>query len=533
MFSFGQILASLGSSLGDRPALIHGDQIISWAEFDRQTNALAHAFLSAGAVAGDRVAHLMRNSPAYTQTMGATFKARLVHVNVNYRYTGEELLYILNDSGATVAVFDAEFAPVVDSIRDRLPGVRLWLQVGGVAPGWARSFASALSGPGNPIDADYKPDDMLFLYTGGTTGMPKGVMWDQGVLWLAMSGALVEPGAPLPQTIDELMALLHGLEKGPSALVLPPLMHGTGLVGALSTLLRGGTVITATSVNFDAVEALHMSEKYNPDVIVIVGDAFARPLLRALDAGQGRLGNITSMLSSGTMWSPEVKAGLLRHCPTMICADGYGSSEGLGYGMSMSAADNPDAPTRFVHDGNTVLIDVNEDSGAMKVVDGVGARGRVARSLLLPRGYWNDPEKTARTFITIDGKRYTMPGDWGIRNEDGSITLLGRGSQCINSGGEKIFPEEVEETLKTHPAIEDALVFGIPDEKWGQAVSAVVEAVADVSEAELIEHVRQHLAAYKAPKKIVTVAKVPRAPNGKARYDEARRLFAAATPVPA
>lgn len=528
MFSFGQILVALGDSLGDRPALIHGDQIVSWAEYNRQTNALGQAFLDAGAVAGDRVAHLMRNSPAYMLTAGACFKARLVHVNVNYRYTGEELFYILDDSESAVVVFDAEFAEILEPLRARLPSVRLWLQVGEVPPPWAQSFAAACDGPGQTIEADHKPDDMLFIYTGGTTGMPKGVMWDQGVMWTAFGGGAIEPDGPMPDTIEALMQIIHALPAGPKTLVLPPIMHGTGLVGALTSILLGGTVITATAPGFDPEEALQMVEKYKPDSIVIVGDAFARPLLRALDAGKGRLDGIARILSSGTMWSPEVKAGLLAHNPAMICADGYGSSEGLGYGMSMTGADEAGTATRFVHDGQTVLLDIDEETGRMTRITRPGESGRVARSSLLPRGYWKDPVKTASTFITYDGVRYTMPGDWGVLEEDGSITLLGRGSQCINSGGEKIFPEEVEETLKTHAAIEDALVFGVADEKWGQAVSAVVEATAPVSEADLIAHVRAHLAAYKAPKRLVIVDKVPRAPNGKADYATARELFAAA-----
>ncbi len=528
MFSFGRILAALGGSLGDRPALIHGDTVVSWAEYDRQTNALAQAFLSAGAAAGDRVAHLMRNSPAYSLTLGASFKARMVHVNVNYRYTGAELLHILQDSDSAIVVFDAEFADTLANLRAQLPDVRLWLQVGGVPPPWAQNFETAASGAATPVQAEHKSDDLLLLYTGGTTGMPKGVMWDQGILWEALGGGAPEPGAPMPATVDKLLAQINAAETGRKILILPPLMHGTGLVSAINTLMVGGTVITTTSENFDPVEALQLAEKYNPEILVIVGDAFARPLLRALDAGRGRLGQVGTMLSSGTMWSPEVKAGLIGHCPGLICADSYGSSEGIGYGVAMAASGTENIPARFVHDGRTTLIDVDEDSGETRLIRHPGQAGRVARSGPLPRGYWKDPEKSARTFVTVDGQRYTMPGDWGVLEPDGSITLLGRGSQCINSGGEKIFPEEVEEILKTHPAIEDALVFGVADEKWGQAVTAVVEALRNVPEAELVAHVRQYLAAYKAPKRIVTVAKVPRAPNGKARYDEARRLFEAA-----
>jgi 3-oxocholest-4-en-26-oate---CoA ligase len=526
MFSFGRILSALGGRLGETPALIHGDEVVDWASFDRRTNALARAFQSAGAQPGDRVAHLMRNSPAYLLTTGAAFKARMVHVNVNYRYTGEELAYILDNSDSAVVVFDAEFADILETLRPRLSGVKLWLQVGGTPPQWAQDFDTVSTGPADPVEADHSPEDMLFIYTGGTTGMPKGVMWDQGALWSVLGGGAPFPGMPAPETLDAHVAAVLGGQVRRKLLALPPLMHGTGLLMGIYALGLGGTVITTTGRGFEPAEALRLSERHNPDITVIVGDAFARPLLRAIEDGKGGLGQTGMMLSSGTMWSPEIKAALIAHCPTMICFDAYGSSEGLGYGASVSTAAEPQAPTRFHHDPNTILVDLDEATGHMQVITEPGVPGRVARTGLLPRGYWKDAEKSARTFVEVDGKRYTMPGDFGIMDPDGAILLLGRGSQCINSGGEKIFPEEVEEALKTHPAIEDALVFGVADEKWGQAVTAIVAARSPVSEDELIQHVRARLAAYKAPKRVVSVPACPRGPNGKADYETARTLVA-------
>jgi fatty-acyl-CoA synthase len=533
MFSFGQVLSALGPRLGDAPALIHGDEAVSWAEFDRRSNALARAFTAAGAAPGDRVAHLMRNSPAYLLTTAAAFKARMVHVNVNYRYTGEELAYILDNSDAAVVVYDAEFAGVLDGLRARLPGVKLWLQVGGTPPVWAQDFDAVSNGEGAPVEAEHAPDDMFFIYTGGTTGMPKGVMWDQGALWSVLGGGAPMPGLPAPETLDAHVAAVLSGDARRKVLALPPLMHGTGLLMGIYALGLGGTVITTASRNFVAAEALKLSERHNPDVLVIVGDAFARPLLRAIEGGEGRLGQVGMMISSGTMWSPEIKAALLGHCPTMLCFDSYGSSEGLGYGASISTAENASAPTRFMHDPATVLVDVDEETGAMRIITEPGVPGRVARTGLIPRGYWKDPEKSARTFVTIGGQRYTMPGDFGVLEPDGALLLLGRGSQCINSGGEKIFPEEVEEALKTHPSVEDALVFGVPDETWGQAVTAVVETREGTTEAELIAHVKRALAAYKAPKRIVFAAACPRAPNGKADYEGARALAREAASIQA
>ncbi len=527
MQSFGAVYRAVGAAMaeemGDEPALVHGDEVIDWRTFDQRTDALAAAFLESGARPGDRVAHLMRNSPAYLLTTGAAFKARMVHVNVNYRYTGPELLYILANSDSSVVVFDAEFADVLDGLRAELPNVRLWLQVGGTTAPFAQDFeAAATSGARAPSMA-HDPADLLFIYTGGTTGLPKGVMWEQSVLWQLLGAGAPLPGMPGPATLDEHVARILAGQPRRRLLALPPLMHGTGLLMGIYALALGGMVITSAGRGFDPREALALSARHQPDVIVIVGDAFARPLLRAIEAGEGTLGQPGMMISSGTMWSPEVKAGLIAHCPGMICYDAFGSSEGLGLGAAISTAAAPAAPTRFAHDGDTMLIDEDD-----RPIAEAGVPGRVARAGLLPLGYWRDAKKTAQTFRMVNGQRCSVPGDWGVLDADGFITLLGRGSQCINSGGEKIFPEEVEEALKTHPAVEDALVFGVADERWGQAVTAVVETAAPVDADELKRHVRDHLAAYKAPKRIVFAPRCPRAPNGKADYAAARALAEAA-----
>lgn len=516
-FSFGAIFDAVARGVEpERPALSHDGVRRSWGDLAARSESLAAGFLAAGAVAGDRVAHLMRNGPAYCETLAATFRSRLVHVNVNYRYTGEELLYILDNSDAAVVVFDTEFAEVLGSLRDRLPA-KLWVQVGGETAPFATDFDTLASAGHVLAPQDYQPTDMLFIYTGGTTGLPKGVMWDQGALWGLMGyGAPSAAEAP-PDTIAEHVDNVRAGKGRQKALVLPPLMHGTGLIIAMGTLSKGGTVVTLPG-NFDPALAVTVCRDEACDYAVIVGDAFARPLLKALDAGIGSIATLGVMISSGTMWSPEVKAGLLKHAPGMMIVDSLGSSEGLGLGAAAQTADNAGAPTKFMADGNTLII--GDD---MKPVP-PGTMGRIARGGLIPRGYWKDPVKTAATFPEIDGKRYSIPGDFAIIEADGSFTLLGRGSQCINTGGEKVFPEEVEETLKTHPAIDDALVFGLPDEKWGQCVTAVVEAHAPVDGEELRAHVRQHLAGYKTPKTVHIVKKVPRAPNGKADYAAAKAM---------
>jgi acyl-CoA synthetase (AMP-forming)/AMP-acid ligase II len=513
--SLGAVLETVVASVDPHlPALIHGEIRRSWADVARRTANLAAAMLNAGARPGDRCALLMRNGPAYVEGLIACLRARLVHVNVNYRYTGEELHYIIDNSDAAVVLYDAEFEPLVASIRSRLP-TRCWLQVGGETPDYAQDFDTvADAGHVLPVQ-DHRGDDMLFIYTGGTTGLPKGVMWDQGALWQLMNAGT---NGPSPETLADHAANVAAGVGRQRSLVLPPLMHGTGLIIALATLCRGGTVVTLPGANFDPGLATSICRDEACDYAVIVGDAFARPLLKALDAGIGSITSLNVMISSGTMWSPEVKAGLLKHAPAMMIVDSLGSSEGLGLGAAAQTADNAGAPTKFMADGNTLII--GDD---MKPVP-PGTMGRIARGGLIPRGYWKDPVKSAATFPEIDGKRYSIPGDFAIIEADGSFTLLGRGSQCINTGGEKVFPEEVEETLKTHPAIEDALVFGLPDEKWGQCVTAVVEAHGPVDSEELRAHVRQHLAGYKTPKTVHVVAKVPRAPNGKADYAAAKAM---------
>ncbi|MBC7521152.1 MAG: AMP-binding protein [Sandarakinorhabdus sp.] len=517
--SFGAIFTGIAAAVDpDLPASIHGDEVTSWRDFNRRADAIAAACIAAGTVPGDRIAHLMRNKPEYLETTVAGFKARLVHVNVNYRYTGEELFYILDNSDAAVVVFDAEYAAIMASLLPRLKAV-LYLQVGGATADFAHDFDTvANSGAAVPPQA-HDPGDMLFIYTGGTTGMPKGVMWEHGALWSFMAPSAA-PGGPPPETLADLMALIaQGIGRD-RALVLPPLMHGTGMISGVSTLARGGTVVTIPGDGFDAELAAATCAATGCTHAVIVGDAFGRPLLKALDAGQGNIASLRAMISSGAIWSAEVKAGLLRHAPDMVLIDALASSEGLGLGRSDQTSANAGAATKFFADGNTLVL----DDEMRPVAPGSGQRGRVARRGALPLGYWRDAEKSARTFVTVDGVRYSLPGDYAMVETDGSITFVGRGSQCINTAGEKVFPEEVEAALKAHPAIDDALVFGVADEKWGQAVTAVVEANSAVDPEVLRAHCRTMLAGYKTPKRVIIVPQVPRAPNGKADYAAAKAL---------
>jgi 3-oxocholest-4-en-26-oate---CoA ligase len=506
------------------PALLHGDRAVAWAELTARSNALADAFAAGGAEPGDKVAHYMRNSPEYLETSMACFKAGLTHVNVNYRYTSGELFHIFDNSDAAVIVYAREFAANVAELQPRLAKVKLFVEIGEGAPenAFAQSYDDLADG-GAPAPSVAIPDDpMVFIYTGGTTGLPKGVMWRQQELWQALTAAL--PGG-LPDSLEAYaQSLKAGGVSGP-AMICPPLMHGAGYLIALSTLLKGGAVVTVPGANFDAGQALTDISRHKPNVVVIVGDAFGRPLQRALEAAPEAydLSSVVMMISSGAMWSPEIKAGIAAHNPRMMLMDALGSSEVLGMGASMSTAATAAAPTKFMRDPRTRVI---TDDGR-EVEPGSGEIGRIHRGGPAPMGYYKDPEKSAKTFVTIGEARYVVPGDYATVDPDGAIRLLGRGNQVINTGGEKVFVEEVEEALKSHPAVDDALVFGVADEKWGQAVTAVVEARAEVSPEELVAHVRQSLAPYKSPKRIIFAKKAPRGPNGKANYDAARALASA------
>ena len=503
------------------PATMHGDRIVSWGDFSRLSNKLAAALIRRGAHPGDKVAFYLRNRAEYLVCLAACFKARLVHVNVNYRYTDDELYYIFDNSDSRFAIFGEEFAETVEPLAKRLPAVDAWIQAGGVVGGFAHSLdALCGEGTGAPLDIERSPDDLIFVYTGGTTGMPKGVMWRHADLWGALgfgrtipANKRVSPGTP-----EALFENIAAFGPGPRQIVACPLMHGTGLFTAILNLLSGGSVCTLTGNRFDAAELFATVEKRAISSLVIVGDAFAKPMLKALAENPSRwdISSLRIIISSGVMWSLEVKRRLLDHYPGMVLADLFGSSEAVGFGSSVTSAGGVSKTAVFkIGDDCKVFT---EDH--VEVAPGSNERGFIARRGSIPLGYYKDEKKTAETFPTIDGIRYSVPGDWCTVEEDGTLTLLGRGSVCINTAGEKVYPEEVEETLKTHDLVEDALVVGVPDERWGSAVTAIVElsAGASLDADALREHVRGMLASYKSPKSILAVSTMFRAPNGKADY---------------
>jgi len=526
-WNFADIWEAVADELPDAPCLIHGDDHRSWREVDRRADGVAQHLIDAGLERQQAVAQYLYNCNEYVESMYAAFKGSFAPVNTNYRYTADELLYLWDNADAGAIVFHGSFADTIEAIRDRLPKVRVWLWVdddGGLCPQWATPYEQAATSGAGRVTPEWgrSGDDINFLYTGGTTGLPKGVMWRQDDLAVKLTATATSPLAD-DGTIDELRATL----TQPGARFLPacPQMHGTGNFPGLGTLCNGGSIVTLTGRNFDPVELLDTIERDGVNSLAIVGDAFAKPILRALDADPGKwnLTSLVGVVSSGVMWSQETKSRLLEHHPGMVLMDAFSSSEALGMGSSISAAGATAETARFELSPDTIVIDDLD----RPLAPGSDEIGRLAVGGRQPVGYFKDPEKSAATFITFEGVRYSMPGDYATVDADGSIKLLGRGSVCINTGGEKVFPEEVEEALKTHPAVRDAVAVGLPDPRFGETICAVVEPQEGKempSLAELSEHVKLHLAAYKAPRNLVIVDSIHRAPNGKVDYKRLKGL---------
>jgi len=437
-------------------------------------------------------------------------------------------VYLFDNADAEAVVFHASFTPLLEGIRSRLSKVRRWYVVSddaGDGPDWAVSYESVVAKGADRTIAPWgrSGKDLLLLYTGGTTGMPKGVMWEQDELFnvLGAGGQPLLGLAPISSAEEAGERLRASVSAGaplPVTMSACPLMHGTGQFSSLITMNLGGTVVTLPSRHFDVDELLSEIERNKVSSLVIVGQAFAGPILERLDAEPTRfdLSSLRMMSSSGVMWSQDNKEGLLRHLPQAALFDSFGSSEAVGMGASVSTAGGASQTARFMLGPSCAVF--TEDG--RRVEPGSGERGLVAVGGFIPAGYYKDEAKTAQTFRTFEGKRWSVPGDWAEVLEDGTLFLLGRGSVCINTGGEKVFPEEVEEALKRHPAVRDAVVVGIPDTRFGETICAVVEASPGESPEldELSEHVKGHLASYKAPRHLVLVETIGRAPNGKVDY---------------
>ncbi len=563
---YADVWETVADCLPDAPALTHGEHTLTWSEFDRRADNLARWLLRARVDRQDKVALYLTNCSEYLEATFACFKLALVPINTNYRYADDELLYLWENADTVAVVFHGTFIDRIEGIRSRLPRIRSWLWVDdGTAPcpTWAVPYEPVASGsathrpagpgpagpagpagptehPGPPGTGRVappwgrSPNDLYMLYTGGTTGMPKGVMWRQDDLFARMNGAgfrrYPEDGGP-----EDVRVELERSGRGMTLLPACPLMHGTGGFTALECLSEGGRVVTLTSRQFDPVELLDTVVREQVNGLIIVGDVFAKPILASLDAHPGRwdLTSLVGIISSGVMWSEETKQGLLGHYPGMLLIDAFSSSEAVGMGSSVSSGTSSARTARFSLGPDVRVLDTD----GRDVEPGSGRSGVLALGGRIPLGYYKDEAKSAATFRTIDGVRYSVPGDFAEVGADGSIHLLGRGSVVINTGGEKVYPEEVEEVIKTLDGVADAVVVGIPDERFGEEIVAVVEPAVgqgsdEVTSEAVIGHVKERLAGYKAPKQVRLVDTIGRSPAGKVDYARHRAESAEWAGVP-
>ena len=539
-FSLAEVLEAIGASRPDAECLVFRDRRFTWADMNERTRRLANHLIGAGLgvtterseLAGhesgqDHLAIYLHNGNEYLEAMLGALKARVASLNVNYRYVAEELLYLLQDCEASAVVVHSAFTPTLAEILPQLTNLRVILQVPDdsgrpLLPGavWYEDALAAAS-PERP-DVEWNADDLYMLYTGGTTGMPKGVMWRNGDAMVECFG-----GSQTATSIEEFVA---EASTGLQALLAPPFMHGAGHWMSFRTWLGGGTVfVQSVPDRLDPVDIWSMVERERINFLLIVGDAFARPLLDELDRNGDAydLSSLTVMLSGGAPLSANLKDEFLGHLPTLMIVDGLGSSEAGGQVSQVSTGGGATTGTFEITPGNVVLsadLDRVLEPGDPEI-------GWLAKTGRLALGYLGDPDKTARTYPVVDGVRYAIPGD-RARVLDGNIVELhGRDSVTINSGGEKIFAEEVEAALKAHPGVYDCIVAGRPSERWGNEVVAIVRVREgyDVDDDALLNEAARHIARYKLPKQIRYVDEIVRSPSGKADYRWAKHL--AAEPV--
>jgi acyl-CoA synthetase (AMP-forming)/AMP-acid ligase II len=534
MYHYADAIEALADQFGDDIVLTHDGTHRTWREYDDRAARLGQAFANAGPKPGSKVGLLLYNCAEYYEVFLAALKMRMVPFNINYRYVGAELSYLLDNADCEALVYHRSLAGVVRDVLPNLPLAQLAIEVDDGGTGWERSESYerliAASAPAARILR--QADDYHLMYTGGTTGLPKGVIchvspWSTGLTAMYATHVLGLPAAPTD--VDQLLKAalaLRAQDVVPVVMPASPLMHTAGLANSLPFQMLGGRCVTAPSHNFDPIEIWRTVARERVMCLIIVGDAFARPMLTALEEAKTRgesfdLSCVKIVVSSGVIWSQGVKDKMLEWLDATLI-DGVGATEGA-MALQLSRRGATGAGAKFVALADTRLF--AEDG--REIPKGSDEQGLIAAGGdLLPAGYYKDPEKTAKTFRVVNGKRYAFIGDWGRWNPDGTLQLLGRGSACINTGGEKVYPEEVEHVIAAHPGISDCLVIGVADERFGQKVVALVvpRNGAPGLGAELTEFVQGKMAGYKRPRLFVEVAAIPRLANGKADYKAARAL---------
>jgi 3-oxocholest-4-en-26-oate---CoA ligase len=542
-FNLSSVFKAVADAIPDHELLVWRDKRFTYAQTAARVDGVANYLASAGlgctterdALPGhesgqDHIGLYLRNGNEYVESMIAAYRARVAPFNVSYRYVEEELLYLLTDSKATALAYNAEFAPRVAAIRDRLPNLRVLIQVADesgneLLPG-AVDYESIVNTPAPEGDLpEPSADDLYILYTGGTTGMPKGVLWRQHDIFISAMGGRPFGSSETMQSYDEVVERAKAVAGNMSLLMLPPLMHGAAQWALYNMITMGGRIVIPDDVErFRVAEVLRLVERERVLSIPTVGDAMARPLVDEIEAGTYDLSGLISITNGGAPMSPVVRNRIRAALPHALVMDAVGSSE-AGQQMSTVATDESGQSPVFNPQSDTTVV-AADFSRVLTPADGPDVVGWLARRDLIPLGYLGDEAKTAKTFPTIDGVRWSVPGDKARFLEDGRIELLGRDSVTINSGGEKIFAEEVERAIAAHPNVYDVVVVGRPSERWGSEVVAVVQFAEGKSadDDELVEVCNKYIARYKVPKAFIQVDKVVRSPAGKADYRWAKSI---------
>lgn len=524
-FNLADLFEASVDAFPDREYLVADGKRLTYGGLEARANRLAHHLAAQGIGPGDHVGIYAFNSTEWVETAWAVFKLRAVWININYRYVHDELRYLFANADLKALVHQRQFSPNVAELVPELPGLAHVVVVdddsGEPDPvADAVDYEQALQG-GSP-ERDFGPrsgDDLYILYTGGTTGLPKGVVWPHRNVFYALGGGIDAMSGERVVRPEQMVEKGRALGGQLSFLPVAPLMHGASQWAVMGQSFVGNRIVLVP--RFEPHEVWGLVERERVNMIMITGDAMGRPLVEALADGTGTydLSSLIGITSTAALFSPSVKDQFFELFPNLVMTDAIGSSESGNNGISMikpGGTTMKSGPT-VTSTGGTVVF----DDERRPVTPGSGVIGRIARSGDIPVGYYNDPVKTAEVFLTVDGVRYVMPGDFATVEADGSVTLLGRGSICINSGGEKIFPEEVEAVVRSHPDVMDAIVVGAPDERWGQRVAAIVEprpGRAAPSLEAVQEHCRKHVAGYKIPRQLHVVDQVERAPSGKPDY---------------